>query len=349
MLLAMNGAMIEVSYETKAGNVEGTPCLLTTTNPTREDSVMANLSIHHNKGKKQSREHIQKRVESVKNTIALKYNGRLKRLKLDKSVLQNLYLTQGKSLRECCKLLGVKEPQTLMNYMDEFNIPRRTNIEALTGEQSPNWRGGLVTLICSCCGKVFQRKKSKLKTNIPTCSHKCQGRLSFRGGKYETRKRYYEKLGNKIKHYPHKILHQCKCDICGKLFLVKNIKKTHKHHTCSWECYAKLRSLKYSQKNHYNWQGGKSYEPYSHDFTHNLRELVRIRDNHQCQICGKQENGSKMDVHHIDYDKKNCSPSNLISLCHDCHTKTNYKREYWKEYFQSQFIFNPALKLAVNQ
>jgi len=59
------------------------------------------------------------------------------------------------------------------------------------------------------------------------------------------------------------------------------------------------------------------------------RELVRIRDNHTCQICGKVwgEGKRRFDVHHIDCDnKKTRKPdnlsnehSNMITLCHKCH------------------------------
>jgi hypothetical protein len=36
---------------------------------------------------------------------------------------------------------------------------------------------------------------------------------------------------------------------------------------------------------------------------------------------------------HIDYNKKNCNPNNLISLCNSCHSKTNFDRKYWINYF----------------
>lgn len=38
-------------------------------------------------------------------------------------------------------------------------------------------------------------------------------------------------------------------------------------------------------------------------------------------------------VHHIDYNKLNCNPNNLITLCKSCHMKTNFNREYWLDYF----------------
>lgn len=42
--------------------------------------------------------------------------------------------------------------------------------------------------------------------------------------------------------------------------------------------------------------------------------------------------------HPIDYNKKNCDPINLITLCLECHGKTNYKRDYWIEFFKSKRI-----------
>jgi hypothetical protein len=36
-----------------------------------------------------------------------------------------------------------------------------------------------------------------------------------------------------------------------------------------------------------------------------------------------------------DYDKKNCDPKNLITLCNSCHSKTNFNRKKWIIYFSS--------------
>ena len=80
-----------------------------------------------------------------------------------------------------------------------------------------------------------------------------------------------------------------------------------------------------------NWRGGIWHNPYSVDWTETLKRSIRERDRYICQLCGR---GSVIQVHHIDYDKKNCNPNNLITLCKRCHSKTNYKRSYWKKYFQ---------------
>ena len=40
-------------------------------------------------------------------------------------------------------------------------------------------------------------------------------------------------------------------------------------------------------------------------------------------------------VHHIDYDKKNCIPENLISNCRSCNFIANYNRDDWKEIYRT--------------
>ncbi len=85
-----------------------------------------------------------------------------------------------------------------------------------------------------------------------------------------------------------------------------------------------------------NWQGGKSFELYGEDFNEILKEQIRQRDNYQCQECGyfQKDLGYKLPVHHIDYNKKNNNPMNLISLCKSCHTQTNFDRDDWINYFK---------------
>lgn len=53
----------------------------------------------------------------------------------------------------------------------------------------------------------------------------------------------------------------------------------------------------------------------------NLRKATLIRDNYTCQECGKKNN---LEVHHIVPRSKNGSNSiyNTITLCEDCHQKT---------------------------
>jgi len=88
-----------------------------------------------------------------------------------------------------------------------------------------------------------------------------------------------------------------------------------------------------SGKNAPNWQGGICRYPDPLGWTKTFKEQIRQRDNYKCQICGcpEVEMYRKLDVHHIDYDRENLIPDNLISLCLSCHIKTNFNREYWIE------------------
>ncbi len=97
-------------------------------------------------------------------------------------------------------------------------------------------------------------------------------------------------------------------------------------------------------KNSYLWKGGISFEPYGLEFNNKLREQIRKRDNHRCQECFRHQDelytksGRKyrLHIHHINYNKKNNSRDNLISLCKSCHAQTNFRRSDWIEYFQTK-------------
>ena len=84
------------------------------------------------------------------------------------------------------------------------------------------------------------------------------------------------------------------------------------------------------------WVDGRSFEPYTDEFNNQLKELIRLRDGYKCQRCGcpEIEQSRRLSVHHIDYDKKNCKPNNLIALCVGCNSKVNLNRKYWTDYFQ---------------
>lgn len=90
---------------------------------------------------------------------------------------------------------------------------------------------------------------------------------------------------------------------------------------------------KYIGEKSNGWRGGISFTPYSTDWTRSLRISIRERDRYTCQICGEKQGDRAFSIHHIDYNKLNCDPSNLITLCQSCHSKTNVNRKHWINYF----------------
>ena len=81
---------------------------------------------------------------------------------------------------------------------------------------------------------------------------------------------------------------------------------------------------------HFAWKGGYAKKDYPFNWTETFKRSIRERDGYLCGLCG----GLGLDVHHIDYDKKNCDPQNLITLCVSCHRKTNFNRNYWLNYLK---------------
>jgi len=82
-------------------------------------------------------------------------------------------------------------------------------------------------------------------------------------------------------------------------------------------------SMYMSGSNHWNWQGGKSYEIYPLGWNRTYKEQIRRRDEYKCVRCQvpEVEMREKLSVHHIDLNKQNISSDNLISICRSCHTK----------------------------
>lgn len=91
-----------------------------------------------------------------------------------------------------------------------------------------------------------------------------------------------------------------------------------------------------------NWQGGISSGQYCTKFNNMIKEEIREKYGRACLICGKTEgeNGRKLDVHHIDYNKEQgCEEHKwkLVPLCRSCHSKTsNGDREYYEGLIQNK-------------
>lgn len=164
---------------------------------------------------------------------------------------------------------------------------------------------------CPQCNKEFYTVKS---LNYKFCSKKCR----FPNG--------------------YKIL--IKCNNCNKNFLRwKNLIDKRKYNFCSticqYEFYSKLYIGRFLGEKSPLWQGGKNNHKYGSGWTKTLKQIILRRDNYKCRLCGtpQEECIKSLIVHHINYQKKNHFHSNLVTLCRICHNKTNYNRDYWKNYF----------------
>ena len=85
-----------------------------------------------------------------------------------------------------------------------------------------------------------------------------------------------------------------------------------------------------------NWNGGSSFLSYPPEFNKPLKQSILERDNYTCQCPDCEHLSERLEIHHIDFDKKNNNPENLITLCNKCHNKTKgiNNREYWINHYQ---------------
>lgn len=84
------------------------------------------------------------------------------------------------------------------------------------------------------------------------------------------------------------------------------------------------------------WKGGISCEPYCDAWADKeYKKSILERDNYQCQNPDCWQTSKRLTIHHIDYNKKNCEPENLITLCRSCNSRANKDREWHTDYYNS--------------
>ena len=82
------------------------------------------------------------------------------------------------------------------------------------------------------------------------------------------------------------------------------------------------------------WLGGVSFGKYCPKFNDEFKERVRAFFDYKCLECGNSQNGEKLTVHHIQYNKQTCCDGSVpmfAPLCRSCHAKTNFNREQWEQ------------------
>jgi len=88
-------------------------------------------------------------------------------------------------------------------------------------------------------------------------------------------------------------------------------------------------------ENNPNWKGGIACEPYCQIWSdQEYKESIKERDGYQCLNPLCNHTSKTLSLHHIDYDKKNCHPNNLITVCISCNSKANTYREWHSEWYK---------------
>ena len=200
------------------------------------------------------------------------------------------------------------------------------------GENNPGWKGGRPK--CIDCGKIIQYRcircwdcYLKYKHKVYVCvicgKHCSRGSLRCSDCYIDIMRKRSIKHGKYTKR---------KCVDCGKTV-------SEGHIRCK-----KCNIVWQRGENAPNYIDGNSKELYSLEFNDQLKEKIRERDNYECQCCGMTEEehlivyGRKLNIHHIDYNKKNNKEDNLITVCLQCNIRANYNKNYWKEYYLKKLV-----------
>jgi hypothetical protein len=224
-----------------------------------------------------------------------------------------------------------------------------------------------VDRICEQCGKTFQVEQ--WRTTAPSHVN--------RGGA-----RFCSKSCRGLQQFSEKLVFT-KCDNCGKDFHIKPYKlEKNKLHFCSRRCDFEQRSKEHrgpcaeasrksaatrtglnrkpfseehrkhigdaerGEKN-WHWRGGHSPE-YCSKFNNEFREYVRNKFDRECFLCGIPENGRRLSVHHIDYNRNSiCNGKEwaFVPLCVSCHIKTNNNRWHWFNLLICYWASNPEIRI----
>ena len=90
-------------------------------------------------------------------------------------------------------------------------------------------------------------------------------------------------------------------------------------------------SIKMSGEGNPNWQGGLSYEPYCPLWKDKeYKDYIKERDSNKCSNPDCNGKSTRLCIHHINYDKKDCRPGNLITVCRSCNARANFNRGMWE-------------------
>lgn len=177
-----------------------------------------------------------------------------------------------------------------------------------SGERNKSWKGIKEERKCLTCSSSFFVRKSQEKTKL-YCTRVCK---------------------NKRDHIKPTI--SGTCEYCKSDFTKPKITGGYKY--CGKKCASKAHGVKIRDVNNPNYLHGNGRGNYPVEWNKNFKNLIRNRDEYKCQICSmsEEEHNQKLCVHHIDFDKFNLSPENLITLCKWCHGKFHgkYTREKCK-------------------
>ena len=186
------------------------------------------------------------------------------------------------------------------------------------------------TCKCGCGGQIEVKKYHKYR-NVPLYISGHNVKKNHPMGNIKARKKVSESLSgrNLTENHRQSISESNK----GRVVWNKGKKNIYSEETLQKMSKSHI-GLQIKEKNGM-WNNGSSFEEYGIEFNKQFKQQILERDNYMCQCPDCEHKSNTLDAHHIDYDKQNNSPENIITLCRSCHSKTNFNRKFYIEFYQN--------------
>jgi len=240
----------------------------------------------------------------------------------------------------CANKLACKDNCLATKYSNlsrELHLTKNGNLNAehiLPGSKKKIW------WVCSK-GHEWQATPNN-RTNGTSCPHCCgKSKPSFDFVKSELAREGYKLLDKVYKNSTYKLNVICskghKCGFNWERWVIgRRCRK------CAYNRFIGKGNPNYGNGDKIKgpanpaWKGGISCEPYCDVWLDKrYKESIKIRDNYRCQnpYCFKKKgNAAKLTIHHVNYNKKDCRPRNLITICRSCNGMANKDRS-WHTYW----------------
>ena len=232
------------------------------------------------------------------------------------------------------------------------------NLEGLYLTKNGTFRKGTVIYVekdaCNVCGEMYLEDKRKDRVGgrcSLECVYRCEdykklkskiqkGKPSGMKGRKTSEKT--KKLisiantGKKRSEEMKKRVSEVNTGLKRSLKTRMRISNGLKGRVISEETRIKMRKnhADFSLDKHPGWKGGISCEPYCFEWSSKeFKDMIKDRDENRCLNPDCWKSSYRLSAHHIDYNKKNCEPENLITLCVSCNSRANSEREWHKFWY----------------
>jgi hypothetical protein len=186
-------------------------------------------------------------------------------------------------------------------------------------------------------------KITRTKTNCKQCNREFEvwpSYLKLGWGKFCSKECAGLSMEKKVK---------CICLVCKDEFFVPPSHKGGERGAgkyCSREC----QGIAFSGPGSPKWKGGP--QKYCFKFNRRFKEHIREKFGRKCYLCEttEKENGRKLSVHHIDYNKNSiCNGKEwaFVPLCDHHHAKSTADWHYYFNLLINYWAMNPEINFGI--